>query len=161
MNGRRLVAAIACVLGAGCGEDAEVAGSYTIAVTNRDNGCEFANWTVGNTAAGIPVSITQDGASVTATVEGVVGSLLTLSLGANVYTGDVDGDELALTLYGTRSQTEGNCTFTNNSTLRATVDGDALVGRIDYTRATNGNPDCARLASCVTYQDFNGTRPPR
>ncbi len=161
MNGPRLAAAFACVLAVGCGEDADVAGAYTITVTNRDNGCEFANWTVGNTAAGIPVSITQDGARVTATVEGGVGALLTLSLGANVYTGDVDGDALALTLYGTRSQSRGNCTFTNNSTLRATLDGDTLVGRIDYTTATNGNPDCAPVEGCVTFQDFNGTRPPR
>ena len=27
-----------------------VAGNYTIALTNRDNGCMLANWTVGDTA---------------------------------------------------------------------------------------------------------------
>ena len=42
--------------------DADVASDYTIALTNRDNGCMFENWTVGEQANGIPVIVTQDDA---------------------------------------------------------------------------------------------------
>jgi hypothetical protein len=54
-----------------------------------------------------------------------------------------------------------DCTFTFNSEIHATIDGDVLTGEIDYLSATNGNPDCAAVASCRSLQNFNGTRPPR
>ena len=149
----------ACLIG--CGSDpADVAGSYTIAVTNADNGCNFTDWTVGDTTEGIRVSITQDGASATAVVEGITGTFLTLALGSNQYNGDVDGNSLYLTLYGTTTATEGNCTFTYNSIIDAGISGDVLTGDIRYEAATVGNPDCAAIEGCVTLQHFNGTRPP-
>ena len=40
------------------------------------------------------------------------------------------------------------------------LDGDALSGRIEYRAADNNNLDCAPISGCLTYQDFNGTRPP-
>jgi len=146
----------------GCAGDADVAGSYTIALTNRDNGCMFGNYNVGDTAQGIGVVITQNDSNVTLTVNGVAGTYLVLLLGAdkNVYQGDVDGDELSTESLGTRAQNMGNCTYTINSKIKGSLDGDALTGRIEYRAADNGNPDCAPISGCLTYQDFNGTRPP-
>jgi hypothetical protein len=145
---------------AGCGgSDADVAGEYTIALTNRDNGCMFANWTVGEQANGIPVIVTQDD-EVSASVEGVAGGILDLALGGHVYTGSVDGNDLLLELFGTRGQQMGNCSFTYNSLIDAEIAGDNLNGRIEYTAATNGNPDCAALDACVSFQEFNGSRAP-
>lgn len=131
-----------------------------MAVTNRDNGCNFANWTEGDQATGIGVQIAQDGSDVNATITGATGAYLSLVLGSNVFTGDVDGDDLTLTLFGTRSATSGNCTFTYNAELSGDVNGDTMTGRIDYTAKGNGNPDCAPIDGCVTFQEFNGTRPP-
>ena len=142
------------------GSDADVAGNFSVSVTNRDNGCNFQNWTVGDQATGIQVTITQDGSNVTATVGGVTGALLDIALGGHAYTGVVDGDDLALDLVGTRAMQMGNCTFTYNSAIDASIDGDVLTGEVHYRGAGNGNSDCASITGCDTFQDFNGTRPP-
>lgn len=148
---------------AACGGDdpADVVGDYTLQITNGDNGCAFDGWNEGAVTSDVPLTITQDGAAATATLEGVVGGYVELVLGARVFTGEVDGARLALTLFGTRSATEGNCTYTINAEVDATLDGDLLEGEIRYVPATNGNPDCAPLEGCANVQLFNGTRPPR
>lgn len=156
---RRLALAYLCATA--CGDPANVAGSYTIALTNRDNGCMFANWMVGNQTSNVPVELTQSGESASATVNGVAGVALDLALGSRIYTGKVDGDHIALDLFGTRAQQSGNCAFTYNSRIDADITGDTLVGRVEYTAQTNNNPDCAALENCLSFQDFNGTRPPR
>ena len=149
---------VAC---AACGgSDANVEGDYSIALTNRENGCNFPNWTVGETAANIPVVIVQVGNEVDATVNGLAGAALDFSFGSRTYEGTVDGDDLLLDLQGSRAQSMGNCAFTYNSTIDARLQGDALTGRIDYTTASNGNTDCAPIDGCVSVQEFNGTRPP-
>jgi hypothetical protein len=146
---------------AGCGgSPADVAGSYTVSVTNGANGCNLVNWTVGESAAGIPVTITQDGGAATATVEGVTGALLVAGLGSRIFAGEVSGSSLDLALIGTNSQTSGNCTYTYNALLDGSIDGDVIEGTITYTAATNDQSDCAALEGCETVQDFNGTRPP-
>jgi hypothetical protein len=159
---RLLGIALTLAFGAcGSGSDVDVAGEYTIALTNRDNGCELENYTEGEQASNIPVSITQEGSNVTATVGGGGGLVLDLALGSRVFTGEVDGDDVFLELFGTRGQQQGNCSFTFNSAIDATLDGDVLTGTIDYRAATNDNPDCAALEGCRTFQEFNGTRPPQ
>ena len=40
---------------------------------NRDNGCNFQNWTVGQQSTGVQVTITQEAANASATVEGAAG----------------------------------------------------------------------------------------
>lgn len=147
--------------GIGCSDPADVAGDYTVALTNRENGCNFDNWTVGNTSSNIPVTITQAGTSMSATVGGGAALVLDLALGSHVYQGNVDGTHLNATIYGNNSTTSGNCTFTYNSTFDADSDGDFLTGEIRYTPATNGNPDCASIEGCVNRQEFNGSRPPQ
>jgi len=154
---RSILALLAC---AACSSD-DVAGDYAVAVTNRENGCSIQNWTVGDQATGIAVTITQDGSRVTATVGGVTGALLDLALGARAYTGNVDGNDLDLEIIGTRPMQSGNCTFTYNSEILAAADGDVLTGTIHYRGAGNGNADCASITGCDSVQEFNGTRPPR
>ena len=156
-----ILAALASV--AGCGGDADVAGNYTVALTNGTNGCNLSNVPPGDTASGISLVITQDGSKVTATIEGLARVYLEALLGngKNVFTGSVDGDELSVESLGTRTNTTGNCTYTYNATIGGTLDGDVLRGRIDYRAADNGNPDCSQVHGCVTFQDYNGTRPPQ
>ena len=140
---------------------AMVAGQYTVAVTNRDNGCNLQSWTVGQSTANIMVAITQNGSTADATVQGGTGAYLDIILGAHDFTGTIDGHHLSLTLFGTRTSNSGNCTWTYNANLEADLSGDVLTGTIDYQPKTNGNPDCtATQNSCKSTQDFNGTRPP-
>jgi hypothetical protein len=153
--------ALAALIAAGCGGTADVAGDYSISVTNRENGCDFDNWTEGDSASGISLAITQDGSSVSGTVGGLTGQFLILVLGSATYDGTVSGDDLEMTLFGERSFSEGNCSFTFNSTIVAESDGDVLSGDVLYRAATNNNPDCSELEGCVSRQQFNGTRPPQ
>ncbi len=152
----------AVALGA-CTSDADVAGNYTVALTNRDNGCNLGNFTPGSMSSGVSVVITQSGSKLTLTVEGLGGVALTalLGVGGNVYSGNVDGDGFSVESIGTKPNTSGNCTYTFNSEISGTLNGDALVGRIDYRAADNGNSDCTQVHGCLSYQDYNGTRPPR
>ena len=154
---------VAAALVAGCGGDADVAGNYTIALTNGDNGCNLSSFTPGQMTSGITFTVTQDGSKVTGTVEGVPGLYLIglLGGGKNVFTGSVDGDEIDVESLGSKAYTTGNCTFTYNATIRGTLDEDVLRGRIEYRAADNGNPDCSQVHGCVTFQDYNGTRPPQ
>ena len=98
--------------------------------------------------------------NVTANVTGLGAVVLDLLLGGHAYAGKINGGDLDLTLFGVRSNTSGNCTYTINSEIHAVIEGDVLTGQINYTSATNGNPDCAAITSCLSFQDFNGTRPP-
>jgi len=162
----RTALVVAAVAWMGCGDDdegghaADFAGDWTLAITNGDNGCAFDNWEVGNTASSIPFTITQSGVDVTGNVGGLAGTYLDVVLGSHTFTGDVAGSNALMTLYGSRSGSQGNCTWTVNATVDADIDGDVIIGTIDYTIATNGNPDCASLEGCHSVQDFNGTRPP-
>jgi hypothetical protein len=152
------------VLVAGCGSDpVNTAGNYTVGVTNRDNGCMLANWTVGAMSSNIGVTITQSGTTATATITGATAIVLDLVLGSHAFTGTVDGEMLDLTLLGTRPQTTGNCTYTLDGEIVATSTGELITGRINYKAATNNHPDCTtmNIQGCVTFQDFNGSRPPQ
>ena len=145
---------------AACGSNSNVAGDYTIALTNRDNGCKLSNWTVGNQTTGVTVTMTQSGSDVTAMVKGGGGLALGALLGTSSFTGD---DSIDLKALGSRPNQSGNCTWTFNAEITGDLSGDVLTGRIDYRAADNGNPDCTTMGihGCDSYQDFNGTRPPQ
>lgn len=151
---------------AGCGDDddggipADFAGDWTLAITNGENGCSFPTWEVGDTATAIPFVVTQSDRNVTGNVQGLAGGYLDLVLGSHTFTGEVTGAYAEMTLYGSRSATEGSCTWTVNATVYADIDGDVITGDIEYTDATNGAPDCGARDGCLTVQHFNGTRPP-
>ncbi len=148
---------------AACSSDpVNVAGNYTVGVTSRDNGCNLGGWTVGQMTSGISVQITQTGGDATANVTGFGAAFgLDVLLGSHAFTGTVDGNSLDLKIMGTNAQQSGNCTFTYTGEIVATSNGDSLAGRINYTPATNGNSDCAAITGCVSFQEFNGSRPPQ
>jgi hypothetical protein len=165
MHHLRIVLLLPAVLATGafaCGDDpAWVAGDYTISVTNHENGCNFANWQEGDTTTGIDLMVTQAGEDVTGDVGGATGVWLDVTLGGSTYTGTVDGDRVSMTLHGTRSNVAGGCSYFINSTVSATLTGDALQGEITYRPLTNDHPDCSTITGCVSRQAFNGTRPPQ
>jgi hypothetical protein len=158
-----IVGLAAVLLLAACGDDdapADVEGDYTIAITNGDNPCGFQSWDEDATAMNIPLMITQEGGELTATVEGVAGSVITVLLGSADYEGYVEGEAFVLTNFGTRSFSGGDCAFTIKSTVRGRIDGDVITGAIEYSPVTNESPACEQLDRCVSEQLFNGTRPP-
>jgi hypothetical protein len=158
---KRLILLGFVVLAACGGDPVNAEGTYTVSVTNRDNGCNFQNWTAGDSATNIQVVVNQEGTTANADVMGATRVYLDLILGAHVYNGTVDGADLNLSVAGTRSTTMGNCTLTIDSELLATLDGDVLTGRLNYSWHGNGNTDCAPYDGCVSYQAMNGTRPPQ
>src|SRR5688572_18783673 len=85
------------------GSDADVAGNYTMAITNRDNGCMLQNWTVGGQTTGVQVTITQDGSDVTAIVEGAAGFVYNAWLGSDTFHGSVSGSSVDLEILGSSS----------------------------------------------------------
>jgi len=150
------------LVGGGCTEaPIDVEGLYTIALTNRENGCNFNDWQEGTTSTGVQVTVTQSSASAWAFVGGASGVWLNVTLGSQEYSGSVNGNDVHMTLYGTRSTTVAGCTWTINSVMDGTLTGDTLSGDIRYTPSTNGSPDCATIEGCVTRQEFNGVRAPR
>jgi len=150
---------------AGCGsEPADVAGTYTISVTNRDNGCSIDGWVEGESASNIMVTMEQNGESVSATVGGSTGNFLDFALGSHVFVGSIDGNDLDLRLMGenyfVHPPVTGNCDYTYDAILDGNADGDVLTGTINYAAQTDGASDCAGFTGCVNVQEFNGTRPP-
>ena len=143
----------------GGGSDANVEGNYTMGVTNRENGCNFNGYTVGNQGM-VAVNITQNGSDASATVTGGGGFLLALVVGSNVYTGEVDGSDVDLAIIGTIGATMGNCAYTYNSEIHGKADGNSMSGRIEYRAVTNMNSDCGAITGCLTFQEFSGSRPP-
>ena len=156
---RRLL--LGLVLCMGCDDDyANVAGDYTVAITNGANGCMFANYEVGASTSGIPVSITQTDDHVTAEVGGLAGGYLELVLGSRIFTGSVDGNDVSLRLTGTTMASMGTCDYSVDAVLEGRLTGDAMAGTINYTAVTDGSNDCGSLEGCDTVQNFSGSRPP-
>jgi hypothetical protein len=151
------IAWIALVGTAAC-SDANVAGNYTAAITNRNDGCSIGLDAGAQSTATFTVN--QSGSDVTLVVNGIPGVLVAGLLGTNTFTGGVDGDSVSLKVTGTAPQTSGNCKFTFNGKVIATQDGDTMKGRVEYRAATNGDVDCGTRKDCVSTQDFNATRPP-
>ena len=139
----------------------DMAGSYTLAITNHENGCGFQNWVEGESSSNVPLTITQSGNDLTAILEGATGVWVDAILGEKTFTGTASGHDLEVVLHGTRALSQGGCTYTVIATARAELSGDMLTGSIGYTPATNGSPDCGALEGCVSTQAFNGTRPPQ
>jgi len=155
------------LLAAACGSEdnafhgvAAVAGTYSVALTNSSNSCALPNFELGTTSQGVPVEVTQDGATASARIDGIAGGFLRLWLGTAQYDGSVEESAVDLTARGSTPLRQGRCTYTVDSRLQATLTGDSLSGTLTYTPHTNGDPDCAQLLDCSAAQRFAGSRPP-
>lgn len=145
---------------ASCGGDpANVAGTYTINLTNGPNGCMVDNWDEGATSTGTTVVITQDGSTIEADVQGLAGTYLDLVVGSSVFEGTVSGDHIDARLTG-HARTQGSCAYTLLIDMDADLDGDVLQGSLRWFAQTNGLESCGILNTCQNTQAFNGTRPP-
>jgi hypothetical protein len=149
----------------GCSSDSSfqaspnVAGSYTVSVTDADNGCSLDNWDAGKSTSDIPFTIDQQAANLNGTLQGLAGVALNLAIGTNMFDGTATGDDFDLTAYGKIMHTQGTCMFELNAEIRGSISGDLISGTITYAPATSNDPACASL-QCTSTQNFNGTRPP-
>jgi hypothetical protein len=149
------------ILVAACGNDpVNLAGNYTVALTDRDNGCNLAYWTGDPNGTEIRVTIAQFDGDATVDVDGPAQLALDLGFGSHTFTGTVSGGSVDAAILGVVAQHTGNCTFTYDAEIYGTLSGNALTGFVHYTAASNGNPDCATIDNCVSTQYFTGSRPP-
>jgi hypothetical protein len=160
----RLAIALSLPSVSGCGGDddpADIAGEYTVNVTNGASTCPLQNWDEGGVATNIPLTITQHGATAEAELGGITAVYVDVILGEGVWEGSVEGSGFTLVREGTRPLSSGACAFTIRATASATLTGDAIQGTIRYVTNTNDSPDCVGVAGCSATQSFNGVRPPR
>lgn len=147
-----------------CGSESEftvdVAGDYTVAITNGPSSCPFKDWVEGKETSGVGFAITQDNHALHAVLAGVTGAFFAVAFGSAEFDGSIQNDRLTLTNYGTRSNTSGRCSYTYNATVNGTQAGDTVSGTITYSTQTNGSPDCAAIV-CSATQEFSGARPPK
>lgn len=155
-----LLVIVASSLACGGGTPSNFAGTYSVTVVDGANNCNMNNWTQGNSTANIPVQITQDNTLAQVTIQGLVGGLLSLLIGTNVFSGSVSGNTFTATPHlGTNKQTQQSCVYTYNTTLSSTIDANNnLSGTISYTPQTNNDPTCGALQTCVNQQTFTGAR---
>jgi hypothetical protein len=147
------------VVGAACsssssGPPADVAGTYTLSVTDGANGCTIPNFTTGATSTGVMVQITQSGSNVSATVMGYSGLVLAFATG-NTLSGTISGNQATLTATG--NHTQGNCAYTTTASSSMTFSGKQVQGSISYTDTGNGSTDCGALQQCTSTQTFTGS----
>lgn len=149
------------MLAAGCTSDAPVniAGDYTIATTNGADGCQFG-WTVGATATGIPLTMTQQDSQFTAVLGGLTRVFVDLWLGTHTFIGTVTGADFNAGLAGVKEQMPGQCVYNVNATIAGSLIGDALSGTLDLTTAIVTSASDCPPAGCHSTLSFNGTRPP-
>lgn len=153
------LSAVGCSSDSGFHASPNLAGEYTVAVTNADNGCMLDNWEVGKSSSGIPFSIMQQDSNLNGKIEGAAGLVLQVAIGTNMFGGKASDETFDLTAYGTIPRTLGTCNFELNAEIQGTISGDLISGTIKYAPATSNDPACASL-QCSSTQNFNGTRPP-
>src|SRR5215471_2352992 len=94
--GMRFYQVAAFLLLAGCGDDANVAGNYALAITSGNSTCPIQGWRPGNMTVGTALTVMQSGANLTAQVAGGGGLMLNALLASNTLTGTVSGDQMNL-----------------------------------------------------------------
>ena len=149
-----LFAAVACSSN-NSGPPANVAGTWTLSVTDGNNGCSIPNFTTGATTTGVTVQITQNGSNLSAAAQGASGLSLAFDTG-NTLSGTITGDQA--TLSATGNHTQGNCAYTTTATASITFDGSQMQGSISYSDQGNNSTDCGVLQQCTSTQTFTGSK---
>ena len=158
-----------CVAGIvfGCGggnkfesAPADVDGEYSVALTNRENGCEFQDWEVGGQTTAVPLTIEQKDEEVTGQVTSFAGLVLWALTGNATFRGTAGPSSVTMEIQGNVRHREGACEFWVDATLEAEVSGETLSGTITYEKRPLPGADCSLSPGCSSIQAFNATRPP-
>jgi hypothetical protein len=134
-------------------------GTYNLALTNQENGCDIDGWMTGGTS-NLSEKITAMESRLAAEATGSAGMLLMGWLGTHTFTGPLQGARLDLTLMGTKNSSKLGCVYTFDLTLDAVLDGTRLGGSMFYRARTNGVAGCGVLNGCISRQELRGVRSP-
>ena len=148
MTFRKLFALSAFVVACSSSAPTNFAGTYTLTETENANTCNLANWTQGSTTT-FTAQFTQDGTNAQITIEGVLGGIIQLLVGTATFQGTVSGNTFTAEYIGTKSQTDGACSFTENIAVSASLDSNNVIsGTITLVPVTNNDPSCGAKNAC-------------
>lgn len=134
---------------------AQVAGNYTLTITDNQNGCNLENFTTNASQTGTMVAITQSGGSLTATAMHTSGLVLAFAAG-DTLNGWIQGHDASVS--ATSGRTQGGCVYTTTATANITFSDTGMQGNIVYTDSGNGSSDCGVMQQCTSTQTFTGSR---
>ncbi len=136
------------------------AGTYTVTVVDGADNCNLGNgWTSGNSTSNISATITQDGQVAQLTIGGLTAVYLDLVVGTATFSGSVTGDSFTSSFLGSKTQSQGACTYSLELALQISIDANNnLSGTITYTPKTNDDVSCGTLQSCSNTQTVSGAR---
>jgi hypothetical protein len=149
-----LFASVACSSSSE-GPPAQVAGDYTLTITDGQNGCNVLNFTTNATQSGTIVTIAQNGSALSATATHMSGLVLAFAAGDKIG-GMIEAEEASLA--SSANLTQGGCAYTLTATTNMTFHENQMQGTTLYTASGNGSPDCGPLQNCTTTQTFTGAR---
>src|SRR5262245_15079828 len=105
-----LVLLLGCSGSDSSGLPADFSGNYSVSITNSSNGCNYANWKVGESVQNIEVSVGQSGADLTVDVRGLANIYFAV-LGIGTLKGTAGGSSASATAVGTNSIKQGLCAY--------------------------------------------------
>jgi hypothetical protein len=146
--------AVAC----GNGVPTNFAGTYAFTASENADVCALgASWSPGssNTFTG---TFTQDGTAAQITITGATALFLNLAVGTATFQGSVSGNTFTSELIGTKSVTDGACTYTSNIAVSASLTNNVISGTISLTPVTNNDPSCGAKNSCTNTETLSGNR---
>jgi hypothetical protein len=136
------------------GPPAQVAGNYTLTITDQQNGCNVENFTTNASQSGTVIAIAQDGSSLSMTAMSTQGLVLAFAAG-DTLAGTIDGSQASLSSSSGLSQ--GGCQYSTTATTNAHFSDSQVTGTILYTQMGNGSSDCV-VQQCTSTQTFTGSR---
>lgn len=141
--------------------DGTLAGRYNVSLTYGENGCDLDDWVEGTELTSVVLDMEQSSSNeIRGEVEGIVGGILALVHGSNVYEGTVAGSEFTMRIDGQYPQVNGGCASTFDNLATGKVEGDFISGTLEFLVAGDGDPDCEAV-ECSSKMAFTGSRPPR
>jgi hypothetical protein len=151
MRALALVVLVACSSSEFETAPANVNGAWVGTATNASSSCP-GDFRVGETSA-VNANVTSDGKAVSIKVEGSVGFWVNLLVGADTFTGTIEGSAINATLLGSKDLKDGLCTYRITATMNATTDGKKMNGTVTY-KPNVVSGDCAAWKDCSRTQSF-------
>lgn len=141
----------------------DFSGAFNVSVTNATNGCNYGNWTNGQSTQNVGFTITQSGNSVTGSITNPVIDAYFKLLGITAFAGSVSGDKAELSATGTTSLKDmtTSCAYYVKTTIDITLTGDTINGTLTYSDVVNDPNACGALTTCTSVQNVSGSRPPK
>jgi hypothetical protein len=132
----------------------DLAGGYSITLTNASNDCELDSFPSGETTQG-SLTISQGSDQAIAELSGYAAAPFQTLLGGAALTGSASNGAGHFLLYGTPQFKLGDCDYRLNAELGVARDGDRLVGTVAWTAVTDHAASCGVLETCRTIQNLD------